>query len=254
MTLQRPFFCFLLLFSTPFALAKTDVVIRVIDGDTVSLQYLGKARLIGVDTPETVHPEKPVEFFGKEATDFTRRHLDAEEVRVEYDWQRTDSYGRVLVYLYLEDGTFFNAELVKLGYAHAYTKYPFKYLEEFREYEQEARENGRGLWGEQVSEAVAEPNADADKQEALVYVTRTGKKYHRDGCRYLSKNKTSISLEAVTDTYGPCSVCRPPAIESKETEPTIAPSYRIWCQAITKKGIQCKRNSQAGSTYCWPHQ
>ena len=50
--------------------------------------------------------------------------------------------------LYLEGGTFFNAELVKQGYAHAYTKYPFKYLEEFREYEQEARLNGRGLWGE----------------------------------------------------------------------------------------------------------
>ena len=148
---------------------------------------------------------KPVEFFGKEATDFTQRHLDAEKVRVEHDWQRTDRYGRVLVYLYLEDGTFFNAELVKQGCAHAYTKYPFKCLEEFREYEQKARENGRGLWGEQVSEAAT----DTDKQETLVYVTRTWKKYHRDGCHYLSKSKISISLEAATDSYGPCFVCRP---------------------------------------------
>lgn len=156
MTLLRSFFCLLFLFSTPyggpssdlFALVETDVVVRVIDGDTVVLRHLGRARLIGVDTPETVHPTKSVEFFGKEATQFTRRHLDTRKVRVEYDWKKTDRYGRVLVYLYLEDGTFFNAELVKQGYAHAYTKYPFKYLEEFREYEQEARLNGRGLWGE----------------------------------------------------------------------------------------------------------
>ena len=155
MTLPRSFFCLLLFFSTPCggpssdlsALVETDVVVRVIDGDTVVLRHLGRARLIGVDTPETVHPAKPVEFFGKEATNFTRRYLDTKKVRVEYDWQKTDRYGRVLVYLYLEDGTFFNAELVKQGYAHAYTKYPFKYLEEFREYEQEARENDRGLWG-----------------------------------------------------------------------------------------------------------
>ena len=183
MTLPRSFFCLLLFFSTPygcpgstpFALAEADVVIRVIDGDTVALQRLGKARLIGVNTPETVHPAKPVEFFGKEATDFTQCHLDAEKVRVEHDWQRTDRYGRVLVYLYLEDGTFFNTELVKQGCAHAYTKYPFKCLEEFREYEQKARENGRGLWGEQVSEAATEPAADTDKQETLVSSLGPGK-------------------------------------------------------------------------------
>jgi micrococcal nuclease len=69
-------------------------------------------------------------------------------VRLEYDWQRQDKYGRTLAYVYLEDRTFLNAEIIKQGYGHAYTRFPFKYLEEFRGYEKDARESGRGLWEE----------------------------------------------------------------------------------------------------------
>lgn len=119
---------------------------RVVDGDTIVVEAIGKVRLIGVDTPETVHPQKPVEYFGKEASNFTKRMVEGKKVRLEYDWQRKDRYGRVLAYVYMEDGTFLNAELIKQGYGHAYTKYPFKYLEEFRKYEKEARENKMGLW------------------------------------------------------------------------------------------------------------
>ena len=72
--------------------------------------------------------------------------MRVKKVRLEYDWQRKDKYDRTLAYVYLEDGTFVNAEIIKQGYGHAYTRFPFKYLEEFREYEKEARENGRGLW------------------------------------------------------------------------------------------------------------
>ncbi len=68
-------------------------------------------------------------------------------MRLEFDWQKRDKYGRLLAYVYLPDGTFLNAEIIKQGYGFAYTKYPFKYLEEFRMYEKESRENGRGLWG-----------------------------------------------------------------------------------------------------------
>jgi micrococcal nuclease len=123
--------------------------VRVIDGDTIVVDVNGvleKVRLIGVDSPETVHPEKPVEYFGKEASQFTKRMVEGKLIRLEYDWQRRDRYGRLLAYVYLEDGTFLNAEIVRQGYGFAYTKYPFKYLEEFREYEKKAREAGRGLW------------------------------------------------------------------------------------------------------------
>lgn len=125
-------------------------VVRVIDGDTIELDGGEKVRLIGVDTPETVHPNKPVEYFGKEASKFTKNMVEGKFLKLEYDWQRTDKYGRMLAYVYLLDGTFVNAEIIKQGYGFAYTKYPFKYLEKFREYERQARENHRGLWAQKT--------------------------------------------------------------------------------------------------------
>ena len=123
---------------------------RVIDGDTIVVETAGKhekVRLIGVDTPETVHPSKPVEYFGKEASEFTRKKVEGKRVRLEYDWQSRDKYRRLLAYVYIEDGTFLNAEIIRQGYGFAYTRFPFKYLKDFRQYEREARENNRGLWG-----------------------------------------------------------------------------------------------------------
>jgi micrococcal nuclease len=110
---------------------------------------VGVVRLIGVDTPETKHPLKPVERFGAEASVFLTRVVKGKVVRLEYDWPRTDRYGRTLAYLYLENGTFVNAETVRQGYGVAYTKYPFKYLDEFRALERQARAANRGLWAPQ---------------------------------------------------------------------------------------------------------
>ncbi|MYK89824.1 MAG: thermonuclease family protein, partial [Acidobacteria bacterium] len=129
------------------ARAVAQHVERVVVGDTIIVSGVGRVRLIGVDTPESVDPRRPVEFFGKEASAFTRRLVDGERVRLEYDWERTDRYGRTLAYVYLSDGTFVNAEIVRRGYGHAYTRFPFKYLERFRQFEREARAAGRGLWG-----------------------------------------------------------------------------------------------------------
>lgn len=122
------------------------VVARVIDGDTVRLETGETVRLIGVDTPETKHPQKPVERFGREASGFTTRVVQGKRVRLEYDQQRQDKYGRTLAYVFLEDGTFANAEIIRQGYGYAYTRFPFKYLEQFRCLERKAREGGRGLW------------------------------------------------------------------------------------------------------------
>ena len=106
-----------------------QVVERVVDGDTIIVQGVGRVRLIGVDTPETVHPRRPVECFGKEASAFTKRLLHGQRVRLEYDQERTDRYGRTLAYVYLSSGTFANAEIIRQGYGHAYTRFPFRYLE-----------------------------------------------------------------------------------------------------------------------------
>ena len=125
-------------------------VTRVIDGDTILLDGDERVRLIGVDTPETVHPQKPVEYFGKEASAFTRRMVEGEKVRLEYEQgtSREDRYGRTLSYVYLEDGRLLNLEIIEGGYGHAYTRFPFSKMEEFRAAERYARETGKGLWEE----------------------------------------------------------------------------------------------------------
>ena len=128
------------------------VVTQVIDGDTLTLDGGTRVRLIGVDTPELHHPSKPVMFFAEEAYRFTKNLIEGKPVRLEYDQQRVDKYKRTLAYLFLEDGTFINAEIIKRGYGFAYTKFPFRYMEEFRQYEREAREQERGLWGPLVGD------------------------------------------------------------------------------------------------------
>jgi len=183
--------------------------IRAVDGDTLILNGNETVRLIGVDTPETKDPRKLVQYFGEEAYGFTKSLLEGKRVRLEYDQERIDKYGRTLAYVYLEDGTFLNAEIIKQGYGFAYTIYPFKYMEEFRRYEREARENKRGLWagGEQKT-VVTKPKAD---DSTIVYITRTGKKYHRDNCSYLRQSKIPITLkEACERGFSPCSRCNPP--------------------------------------------
>ncbi len=146
---------FLLFLLIPFTLNAQDYHLcsRVVDGDTIIVNIDGKKeriRLIGVDTPETKHPSKPVQYFGKEATAFTKSMIESKKVMLGYDYQLRDKYDRLLAYVYLEDGTFLNAEIIKQGYGFAYTKFNFKYLEEFRQYEKDARENKRGLWKEKT--------------------------------------------------------------------------------------------------------
>ena len=126
------------------------LVTHVTDGDTIGVgrgwRY-EKVRLIGVDTPETVHPEKPVEFFGPEASEFTKKQLEGKKVHLEFEPStQYDDYGRLLAYVFLMDGTLFNAELIKHGYARVIAPSPFHRYKEFRLHEKEARVAGLGLW------------------------------------------------------------------------------------------------------------
>jgi micrococcal nuclease len=121
---------------------------RVIDGDTIVLDGNVRVRLIGVDTPETKHPHKPVEPLGPEATEFTRSLVDDREVRLEFDRERRDRYGRVLAYVYV-DGKLLNEEIIRAGFSRAETRYKFDRAMalRFQRAEEEAREAGRGIWG-----------------------------------------------------------------------------------------------------------
>ena len=130
------------------AQAQEAVVQRVVDGDTVVLSNRDRVRYIGVDTPELHHPKKPVQAYAREAMEFNRKLVEGKKVRLEFDVERRDKYNRLLAYVYLEDGTFVNAQLVQQGYAHTLTIPPnVKYADLFHKYQQEARESRRGLWG-----------------------------------------------------------------------------------------------------------
>lgn len=122
-------------------------VVRVVDGDTLVLDGGERVRLIGVDTPESVDPRRPVQHFGKEASAFTRRLIEGRRVRLERGWEKRDRHGRTLAYVYRDDGLLLNAEIIRQGYGHALTRFPHPRLEVFRALEREARDGRRGLWG-----------------------------------------------------------------------------------------------------------
>jgi len=108
-----------------------------------------KIRLIGIDTPETNHPSRTVECFGAEASSFLSELLPlGTDVRLVYDVQRQDRYGRTLAYVYrVEDGLFVNVELVREGYAQVYTAPPnVAHVDELLALQAEARAAQRGLW------------------------------------------------------------------------------------------------------------
>lgn len=129
-------------------------VLRVVDGDTIEVEINGKketVRLIGIDSPEIVDPRKPVQCFGKEASDKAKEILNNQFITLEKDETQgeRDKYGRLLRYVILADGTNFNKLMIREGFAHEYTyKIPYRYQSEFKQAEKEAREARRGLWAD----------------------------------------------------------------------------------------------------------
>lgn len=133
--------------------AGTYKVAKVIDGDTIEIDRYGKietVRLIGIDTPETVDPRKPVQCFGKEASDNSKALLQGKSVRVETDplVGERDKYNRLLAYVWLDDNQLVNQLLISGGYAHEYTyrSQSYKYQDQFKQAEMAAKESGTGLW------------------------------------------------------------------------------------------------------------
>ena len=134
----------------PEAIGEPAHVTRVIDGDTIEVTFGGKrldVRLIGIDTPETVHPTEPVGCYGPAASKFTTDQLEGQHVRLEYDVERLDQYGRTLAYVWLGD-ELFNETLVARGFAQVATYPPnVKYVDRFLAAQGDAWSHERGLWG-----------------------------------------------------------------------------------------------------------
>jgi micrococcal nuclease len=130
--------------------AATAYVTRVVDGDTVEVDLGGTeedVRYIGVDTPETVKPDTPVQCFGPQASRFNHRLVEGRRVRLVFGEERRDVYGRLLAYVYL-DGRFVNAELVRRGLARTLTIPPNdRFASRLKRLEKAAARAGKGLWG-----------------------------------------------------------------------------------------------------------
>lgn len=126
-------------------------VVDFSDGDTITVNMNGQKetiRMIGVDTPETHHPDLPVQCFGPEASMFTKQLIGSQNVRLEADPtnQNRDRYNRLLRYVYLPDGRLIQAEIIKSGHGLAYTSFPFTKKDEFVTYENQAKAETKGLW------------------------------------------------------------------------------------------------------------
>lgn len=128
------------------------VVKHVVDGDTIDVSLNGRTRrirLIGVDTPETTHPSRPVECFGREASRFLTELVNGQTVLLESDPSQgdRDRYNRLLRFVWLPDGRLINYEIIAQGYGFEYTfRTPYKYQEQFKAAQRAARETQAGLW------------------------------------------------------------------------------------------------------------
>ena len=143
---------------------------RVVDGDTMIVSFVfddgskylkERVRFLGVNTPETVHPNKPVEYYGKEASSFTKSELTDKTLWLQTDVEVKDRYGRMLAYVWLKEPSkkdlddeaaireyMFNAKLLLDGYAQLMTVQPnSRYSNLFVHFQREARQENKGLWG-----------------------------------------------------------------------------------------------------------
>ncbi len=162
-------------------------VTEVVDGDTIKININGKIetlRLIGLDTPETVDPRKPVQCFGKEASNKAKELLIGKNVRIEKDISQgeLDKYNRLLVYIYREDGLFYNKHMIETGYAHEYTyNTPYKYQTEFKAAQKTAQQNSLGLWSPNTcsgnTTSIQSPSPELEKVQQPVTTSAVTKYY-----------------------------------------------------------------------------
>ena len=183
------------------AALQSVLVTRVIDGDTIEIETGQRVRLIGIDTPETVHPSQPVGCFGREASQKTTELLHSQLVELEKDISETDRYGRLLRYVWLE-GVLINELLVREGYAQV-TTYPpdVKYEQRFLEAQRQARDAGAGLWGE-ICDTAHDPISTPDQPSLLPTTDQVSGQQYSCSC-----SKTCSQINSCEEAYFQLNQC-----------------------------------------------
>lgn len=182
---------------------------NVVDGDTIKIYInnnLESIRMIGLDTPETVDPRKEVQCFGLEASNKAKEILGSKNVILEKDESQgeRDKYGRLLLYVYLEDGTLFNKWMIENGYGHEYTyNIPYKYQTEFQNAEKYARENNLGLWSDDACAEINSVNNLNNTSESNIVNqdTETNESAQVISGSQVKKSSTGICHEKGTTYY-----------------------------------------------------
>jgi micrococcal nuclease len=230
-----PFLITFLFLLPALSLAAEYKVIRVVDGDTIVVAYQGKhekVRLLCVNTPESVHPDKKQNIpMGKVASEYTKSRLKGQYINLEFEGKRRGNYGRLLCYVFV-DGVNFNLELVRQGLSPYYAKYGFSqnYHKEFKEAERYARKHNLNIWedpgltqkylrlkskwGQYRSQERASP-VTLQKKGWEYVASKKSKVFHRPDCTWVKKISPNNLIgfrsreEAIKSGRRPCRSCRP---------------------------------------------
>jgi len=197
------FFCLTVIF-TGNSFAREYVVNKIIDGDTIRLDTGETVRYLGIDAPEVYVKGKGAEFYARDAARYNRKLVLMKKVRLEYDIEKKDQYGRLLAYVFVKN-TFVNAELVKLGYAKVMIKPPnLKHKDLLLNNQKKAMAEERGLWQEKKKET--EKIYTGNKRTYIL---------HRPSCpeadKISKKNRIIFRsrFDAIKVGYSPCRKCKP---------------------------------------------
>jgi micrococcal nuclease len=216
MKLWRTLICNALLFAGAAVLAAAcqaqsrgtvaeAVVVKVADGDTVALATGERLRLLGIDTPEMEREGRPAEFLAHKAKAELARMVMGKKVRLEFDQLRYDPYGRLLAHVFLPDGTYVNAELVRQGLARVYTIPPnVRFKEDLLKAQRQALEARRGIWQKALKQ-----------DESSYLANKHSFRFHRPSCHQAQKisqgNRVTFDslLRAYQEGFSPCRTCKP---------------------------------------------
>jgi len=208
MRIRSIFLTLLLLFSALAGVASASSFVhvqRVIDGDTIVLTDGRRVRYIGINSPELANESGPAERFAPEARDYNRNLLGREKVRLEFDRERQDQYGRLLAYVFLPDDTFVNAELVKSGNAYCVFRRPnTKYDSLLLQLQREAMAKKAGMWEKYPNE------------KGPFLGNRHSRRIHKMTCSFggniAAKNRVifKTSYDAYLSGFSPCKRCFDP--------------------------------------------
>lgn len=184
--------------------AKEYVVNKIIDGDTIQLDTGEIVRYLGIDTPELFAKGCGPEFYAREAARYNKKLVFMKKIKLEFDAERKDQYGRLLAYVFVKN-LFVNSELVRLGYAKAMIKPPnTKYSDLLLNHQKKAMDEERGMWQEKKRET-----------EASYVGNKRTYTLHRPSCTFAGKisDKNKIvfrsRFDAIKIGYSPCKQCKP---------------------------------------------